>query len=143
VEAKSTDGSNYFHRLHALDLFTGSEKFSGPVQIKATVPGTGDGSTNGELVFDSPNLALHHHARPGLLLMNGTVYIAYASHCDSAPYHGWLFSYDATSLAMKSVYVTTPNGGLGGFWMSGQGIAADSSGNVYIASGNGDFDTVN
>ena len=65
------------------------------------------------------------------------------SHCDGGPYHGWLFAYDAATFVQKSVYVTTPNGGLGGFWMSGAGVAADASGNIFIASGNGDFDTTN
>ena len=143
VEAKSTDGVNYFHRLHALDLSTGSEKSPGPMQIKATVAGTGDGSTNGQLVFDSANISLHQQARPGLLLMNGTILIAFGSHCDFGPWHGWLFAYDAATLTQKSVYVTTPNGGMGGFWMSGAGVAGDSDGNVYIPSGNGDFDSVN
>ena len=143
VEAKSTDGLNYFHRLHALDLLTGNEKSPGPIKIAATVSGTGDGSTNGQLVFDSNTMSLHQLARPGLLLMNGTIYIAFASHCDFSPYHGWLFAYDAATFTQKSVYVTTPNGGLGGFWMGGTGIAADSSGNIYIPSGNGDFDTTN
>ncbi len=141
VEAKSTDGVNYFHRLHALDLLTGNEKTPGPVVIAATVSGTGDGSSNGQLVFNSNSNALHQLNRPGLLLLNSTIYIGYASHCDFGPYHGWLFAYDAATFARKSVYVTTPNGGSGGFWMSGAGIAADASGNIFIASGNGDFDT--
>ena len=141
VEAKSTNGTSFFHRLHALDLPTGNEKTPGPVVIDATVSGTGDGSTNGQLVFHS--MSLHHLNRPGLLLLNGTIYIAYASHCDISPYHGWLFAYDEATFALKSVYVTTPNGGLGGFWMSGAGVAADASGNIFIASGNGDFDTTN
>src|SRR5579862_1216626 len=136
VEAKSTDGTNYFHRLHALDLLTGNEKSPGPVKIVATVSGTGDGSLNGQLSFDN----LHQLNRPGLLLLNGTIYIAYASHCDGGPYHGWLFAYDEGTFARKSVYVTTPNGGLGGFWMTGEGVAADASGNIFIASGNGTFD---
>jgi len=136
VEAKSTDGTNYFHRLHALDLLTGNEKTPGPVKIAATVSGTGDGSLNGQLAFDN----LRHLNRPGLLLLNGAIYLAYASHCDSSPYHGWLFAYDAATFAQKSVYVTTPNGGLGGFWMTGTGVSADASGNIFIASGNGDFD---
>ena len=143
VEAKSTDGLNYFHRLHALDLLTGNEKTPGPVVIAGTVRGTGDGSSNGQLVFNSNNNALHELNRPGLLLLNGTIYIAYASHCDSSPWHGWLFAYDAATFTQKSVYVTTPNGGMGGFWMSGAGVAADASGNIFIASGNGDFDTTN
>jgi len=137
VEAKSTDGTNYFHRLHALDLLTGNEKPPGPVPIAGSVPGTGDGSSNGLLAFDN----FHHLNRPGLLLLNGRIYIAYASHCDSGPWHGWLFAYDAATLAQKNVYVTTPNKGMGGFWMSGAGVAADdASGNIFIASGNGEFD---
>src|SRR6202008_141068 len=90
----------------------------------------------GQLVFDN----LSQMNRPGLLLMNGTIYLAYASHCDFGPYHGWLFAYDAATFTQKSVYVTTPNGGLGGFWMTGAGVAADASGNIFIASGNGTFD---
>jgi hypothetical protein len=141
VEAKSTNGGNYFHRLHALDLLTGNEKTPGPVLIAATVSGTGDGSnSNGQIVFNSNTNALYQLNRPGLLLLNGTIYIAYASHCDNTS-HGWLFAYDAATFTRKSVYVTTPNGGLGGFWMSGAGVAADASGNIFIASGNGDFDT--
>ena len=140
VEAKSTNGTNYFHRLHALDLLTGNEKSPGPVVIAATVSGTGDGSSNGLIAFDN----LRHLNRPGLLLLKGTnnstIYLAYASHCDGSPYHGWLFAYDAATFTQKSVYVTTPNGGLGGFWMSGTGVAADASGNIFIPSGNGTFD---
>ena len=139
VEAKSTNGGNYFHRLHALDLLTGNEKTPGPVVIAATVSGTGDGSSNGQIVFNSNTNALYQLNRPGLLLLNGTIYIAYASHCDNTS-HGWLFAYDEGTFTQKSVYVTTPNGGLGGFWMSGAGVAADASGNIFIPSGNGDFD---
>jgi hypothetical protein len=137
VEAKSTNGSSYFHRLHSLVLATGAEKSPGPALITATVNGTGDGSSGGKLTFDP----LHQQARPGLLLLNGAIYVAFASHCDFGPYHGWIFAYDETTLSQKSLLITSPNGGLGGFWMSGAGIAADSNGNIYIASGNGDFDT--
>ncbi len=65
VEAKSTNGTNYFHRLHALDLLTGNEKTPGPVVIAATVSGTGDGSLNGQISFDN----LRQLNRPGLLLL--------------------------------------------------------------------------
>lgn len=130
VEAKSTDGAgNYFHRLHALSLTTGEEKSPGPVRIA--------GSANGSTFQD-----LYQQERPGLLLQNGVVYLAYASHCDTTPYEGWLFAYDTATFTQQSVLVTEPNGkGLGGFWMSGSGIAADSTGNIYIPSGNGNFDT--
>jgi hypothetical protein len=138
VEAKSAKGSTYIHRLHALDLASGSEKGPGPVVITAVADGTGDGSQGGKLTFDS----LHQLNRPGLLLLNGSIYVAFASHCDFGPYHGWLFAYDAATFTQQSVFVTTPNGGLGGFWMSGSGIAADAA-SIYISSGNGSFDTTN
>jgi len=107
VEAKSTNGTNYFHRLHALDLLTGNEKTPGPVVIAGTVSGTGDGSSNGQLAFDN----LHQLNRPGLLLMNGTIYIAYASHCDFGSYHGWLFAYDALTCSIEPVAQPSDAGG--------------------------------
>ncbi len=145
VETKSNDKGTYVHRLHALDITTGAEKAPGPIVIDATVNGTGDGSVQGpngfQLTFST--MALTHHSRPGLLLLNGSVYIAFASHCDNIPYHGWLFAYNASTLAQQAVFVPTPNGGEGGFWMSGAGIAADSSGNIFLVTGNGTFDTTN
>ncbi len=139
VEATSTNGSSYFHRLHAIALATGAEESQGPVLVTATVSGTGDGSSGGQLTFDP----LYQHQRSGLLLLNGVIYLAFGSHCDLSPYHGWLFAYDSATFTQESVFVTTPNGGLGGVWMAGSGIAADANGNIYIASGNGDFDTTN
>ena len=135
VAAESKENGSFFQRLHALDITTGAEKSPGPTVVTGTFPGTADGTTT---VTFNP---LMHLSRPGLLLLNGTVDIAYASNCDNTPYHGWLFAYDAGTFNQTGVYVTTPNGGLGGFWMSGDGIAADSNGNIYIPSGNGDFDT--
>ena len=127
VEAKSYEGGNYIHRLHALNITTGAEKSPGPVVITATVNGTGDGSSGGKLIFNP----LMQHSRPGILLSNGIIYMAFASHCDFSPYHGWVFAYDAATFAQKGVLNTTANGGLGGVWMSGTGLAADSTGNVY------------
>jgi len=139
VEAKSEENGAFIHRLHALDITTGAEKAPGPTVITATVPGTGDGSSGGVLTMDP----LHHMNRPGLLWVNGTLYLAYASHCDFMPWHGWLLAYDAGTFVQKSVFVTTPNDSDGGFWMSGAGVAGDSNANVFIASGNGSFDTTN
>jgi outer membrane protein assembly factor BamB len=139
VEAKSEENGKFIHRLHALDIATGAEKPPGPVVITGTVSGIGDGSSGGSVTFDG----LHHLNRPGLLWLNGVLYLAYASHCDVPNYHGWLFAYDARTFAQKSMLVTSPNGNDGGFWMSGAGVAADSNANIFIASGNGDFDTTN
>jgi hypothetical protein len=138
VETKSSEGSSFPHRLHAIDITTGDEKASSPILIAASVNVPG-----GTVTFDGQ----HHLNRPGLLWLNGLIYIAYASHCDNTPYHGWLFAYDAATLTQKAAFLTTPeatsNGGLAGFWMSGAGVAADSNANIFITTGNGDFDTTN
>jgi chitodextrinase len=126
----------FFQRLHALDLGTGNEKFGGPLTIAASVPGTGDGSSGGVLPFDAGN----ESQRPGLAIASGVVYISWASHEDHSPYHGWIIAYKADLSQRLAVFNTTPNGGLGGIWMSGAAPAIDGSGNIYFATGNGSFD---
>jgi Domain of unknown function (DUF4082) len=135
VVAYTQDTSNgpYHYKLHALDLITGAEKFAGPVEIQATFPGNGDGSVNGILTFD-PKMQMQ---RPSLLLSNGSLYIAFGAFADTDPYHGWVMAYDPATLAQTGVYNTTPDGGEGAIWMAGQGLSADSSGNVYFMVGNG------
>jgi hypothetical protein len=130
------ENSRFVQRLHALDVRTGTEKLGGPVVITATVPGDGDGSSNGFVTFDP----LRQGQRPGLLLQNGLVYIGWASYCDISPYHGWIMAYDAKSLNQVAVWNTTPNGGQGGVWQSGGGLAGDADFNIYFATGNGTFD---
>jgi hypothetical protein len=138
VVAMSKDGSgNYHQRLHALDLALGTELFGGPVDIQATYPGTGDNSHNGSVVFDPGQ----YMERSALLLLNGVVYTAWASHCDIRPYTGWIMGYDESTLSQTSVLNVTPNGNKGAIWMSGAGLAADSAGNIYFLDANGDFDT--
>src|SRR5437899_790336 len=142
----SDDSPCYFQRLHALDLATGGEKFSGPADISSaiTVPGSGDtgDSTCPGSAGNVPFCPLRENQRPGLLLLNGKVYVAWASHGDITPYHGWVIGYAAADLAQAPVvFNTTPDGGLGGIWMSGTGPAADAAGNIYVITGNGTFDT--
>ncbi len=136
VVEKGKTNTVFFQRLHALDLATGAEKFGGPVNVTASVPGSGGDNVNGTITYN----ALSQNQRPALLLLNGVVYIASASHCDNDPYHGWLLGYSASDLAQVAVFNATPNGARGGFWMSGCGAAADASNNIYISTGNGDFD---
>lgn len=136
--AMTKDSSgNYHQRLHALDLRSGSELFGGPVEIQATYPGTGDGSQNGRVIFAPGQFA----ERAGLLEYGTTIYIAFTSHCDERPYTGWLMAYNARTLAQTSVIDVTPNGNEGSIWMTGDGLAADSAGNIYFLDANGTFDT--
>jgi hypothetical protein len=138
VEAFSFENGVYVHRLHALDITSGAEEAFGPVVIAGSVAGTGDGTTT---VTFNP---FEQHNRAGLLLSNGSIYVAYASSCpDQIPFHGWVFAYDAITLTQQGIFASTPNGTFGGIWMSGGGLAADQSGNVYTSTGNGDFDTIN
>ena len=137
VVTKSKDSSSTFHQsLHALDITSGTEKFSGPKEISASVAGTGVGSSGGQVSFDP----LVNNQRGALLLSGGHVIIAWASHCDNGAYHGWVMSYGASSLAQEAVFNTSPNGINSGVWMAGNGPAADASGNIYFAIGNGTFD---
>ena len=126
-------GTNFVQKLHALDLRTGGEQPNSPVTITAKAAGTGDGSVGGVLTFDPQK----QNQRAALALVNGVVYLAWASHCDWGPYHGWLIGYNATNLQQAAAYITTPNGINGGIWMSGQGVAADTNGNLYFSVGNG------
>ncbi|HEV2424490.1 MAG TPA: pyrrolo-quinoline quinone [Terriglobia bacterium] len=130
--------SRYVQRLHALAITTGVEKLGGPVEIKASVAGHGEGSSGGKVAFDP----LHELPRSSLLLANGKVYLSWASSCDVAPYHGWLMAYDAHTLAQTGVFNTSPDAGQSGIWAGDAGIAADDQGNVYLATGNGKFDAV-
>src|ERR1700738_366729 len=131
-----TNESGLFHqRLHAIDVVTQAEKFGAPVEISASVSGTGAGGT---VVNFNP---LTNNQRAALLLSNGHVIIAWGSHCDNLPFNGWLISYAASNIQVQeAVYSTTPDGTDGGTWMGGAGPAADSNGNMFLASGNGSWD---
>ena len=135
VLAKTKENGKFFQRLHALDITTGNEQPNSPVVIKGSVKGNGDGSVNGVVSFDP----LREAQRPGLMLVNGTVYVAWASHCDNGPYHGWVMSFDEATLKLHIVGNTTPNGGLGGIWQSGTGMATDGN-YIFFATGNGTYD---
>jgi len=134
-------GPTFFQRFHAIDLATGSEKFSGPAAIDDSImyPGTGDG---GLMTVFSPG---QEHQRSGLLFLNGIVYVAWASLGDVAPFHGWLVGFDASDLSQAPVYIlnVTPDGTEGGIWMSGGAPSVDSAGNIYLITGNGTFDANN
>ena len=135
AKTKETVGSScssstpcYVHRLHALDLTTGAEKFGGPV------------------VLSAPNFVpLFHLQRPALLLNNGTLYIGFGSHGDNNTWQGWLMAYSYNSSTITQTWVwhsTDPTSGNneGAIWGSGNGPALDANGNIYVETGNGVFD---
>jgi hypothetical protein len=130
--AMSKDNSgNYHQRLHAFDITTGIEESGSPTTIQATFP-----NLSGATTFDPKQ----YKERAALLLLNGVIYTTWASHCDESPYTGWVMGYNESSLLQSSVLNITPNGTDGAIWMSGDGPAADSSGNIYFLAANGTFD---
>ncbi|MFZ4506852.1 MAG: hypothetical protein ACOYON_04055 [Fimbriimonas sp.] len=133
VVAKTKEGGTYQNRLHAIDITTGRPRRGSGVAIAGSVPGTGDGAQNGRVTFSS----YYQMNRPGLLLLNGKIYIAFGSHGDMRPYHGWVFGYDARTLGRTAIHCSNPNGGMGGIWQSGTGLSANAAGEIFYQSGNG------
>jgi uncharacterized protein (TIGR03437 family) len=137
VVAHTKETGNYIYRLHALDISTGDEKFGGPAVISASVAGTNAGNVNGMFSFD----ASQHLQRPGLLLLNNVVYIAFGSHSDTGAFHGWLMGYNAGNIQQQvSAFLTSPSGWGASIWQGGRGPAADTRGNIYVSTGNGTYD---
>lgn len=147
VVSKTLEGSTYHQRLHALALANGAEKFSGPVDITQAITVAGSGDTGDSSVGCSsssgtvPFCPLRENQRPGLALAGGSVYVSWASHGDNQPYHGWIMSFTASNLQVAPVvFNDSPNGRESGIWMAGGAPAFDASNNVYVMTGNGDFD---
>ncbi len=142
VVSKSVNatGPTFFQRLHAIDLATGNEKFSGPANISGTnvtYAGTGDGGTT---VAFSPQ---QENQRCGLALVNGVVYVAWASHEDTLPYYGWVVGFNPATLGIVNILNVSPNVQYGGIWMSGGAPSADNAGSLYMITGNAAFDATN
>jgi hypothetical protein len=126
VVAQSQRGGVFHFQLHALDLATGREKseINSPKEIQASYNGNGIGSQDGKLRFEARKML----NRPGLLLIDGVLYIAFTTHLDGEPSfnsHGWVMAYNAQTLAQTSVWCTTPDGIQGGIWQSGTGLSAE------------------
>jgi outer membrane protein assembly factor BamB len=139
--SENNAGTSFFHRLHAIDLSTGADRIN-PTLIAGAVSGAGPATTF---------VALQERSRAGLLLLNGSIYTAWASYCDITPYAGWIIAYDE-NLTQVAVFNTDPNGtpangstGSSGnsIWQSGNGPTADTGGNIYVAVANGPFDPTN
>ncbi len=139
VAMSKDSGGNYHQRLHGLDLATGAELSSSPVEIAATYPGSGVTSEGGTNSF----VPGKYVERAALLLSNSTLYLTWAAPCrqTSFDYSSWVMAYSEATLQQQSVLNLTPNGSGGAIWMSGGGPAADSDGDVFLATSKGTFDT--
>ena len=122
VVANILDTHGYHHILHKLDLTNGAD----------LVPAVEIAGASGGATYD-PRYQLQ---RTALLLVNGSIYVAFSSHNDEAPYRGWLFAYD-TSLNLLQAYTYSPQKSGAGIWQSGGGPAFDGT-YIYVATGNND-----
>ena len=141
TKTKTTPGNVYHQRLHAVNITSGSEALSAvEIDNSITVPGNCEGGTT--VAFDP----LKENQRPGLALVNGVVYVSWASHGDQDTYHGWVIGFNKTTLNRVATLNTSPNAaeGLpycrGGIWMSGGAPASDAGNNLYLITGNGVYD---
>lgn len=122
--AKTLLNTTVRHHLHALDITTGNEQPGSPVLIQAqSVSNKGHVTT-----FNS----LHQKNRPGLLLVNGLIYMGFGSNYCNDSDTGWVLSYDSATLTQQAVFNTSPDYGLVSIWQAGNGPAADQDGNIYV-----------
>jgi hypothetical protein len=136
VLAKTKENGAYHFRLHALDITSGMEKFGGSIDVNATVTGK-----LGALMLNGSSKSML--ARPGLLLSQGIVYMAFGSNgCDGQNTRGWVVAYDATTLLQLGVFNDTldTKAARGNIWQSGSGLASDDNGNIFFSTANGGFD---
>jgi len=141
VVSKSVNvsGPTFYQRLHAIDLTSGNELSGSPV----TIGGTFNSQTHGTIPFSSQL----QNQRAGLALIGNTVYIAWGSHEDRAPWYGWMMGYTYNAAATpaftrSAILNVTPDdsAGGGGIWMGAGAPAVDSLGSLYVTTGNGNFD---
>ncbi len=155
---ESIEGNIYFvQRLHAINLSDGTDQVT-PYLIGSTnngnanntpiyVYGTGDGAVtdpyNGTGMDVVQFNALRENQRAALSLVNGCVYVAWASHGDNGPYHGWIVKWNVSNLmtsglVLAGVFCTSPDDGLAGIWNGGGQLTFEPDGSaIYFSTGNG------
>lgn len=131
LTAKVNDGTsptNPHYYLHALDVNTGAERPGWPITIQ------GSPSNDPSNTFDT----VDELQRPGLLLQNGSVYMAFSGHCDTQPYRGYVVGVNTSTQALHMWTAEAgPNASGAGIWQSGGGIVSDGNGGMFISTGNG------
>ncbi|WP_159083277.1 PQQ-binding-like beta-propeller repeat protein [Streptomyces sp. P3] len=132
LTSKANDGPDVQHPnwyVHALSATTGAERTGWPVKV------TGAPTNDPAHPFN----AYTAMQRPGLLLMGGSVYAGFGSHCGHAPYVGHVLRVDtATRKTTLWSAGTSSDNGKSSVWMSGGGLVSDGPGRILLTTGNGD-----
>jgi hypothetical protein len=142
------DGNHYVQKLYALDITspTGADK-TAPYTIgdskgdgfnnqttAIVVAGAGADASSGANPMIAFN-AFRENQRPSLQLLNGRVYVGWASHGDNGPYHGWVVGFNETTLLPEKIFNTAPNSRAAGIWQSEGAISTDGR-YLFFAVGN-------
>ena len=132
LEAGSGGLTNAQWYLQAVNAATGAEVSGYPVPI------TGTPSNTPGVPF---NIS-YSQQRPALLLLGGTVYMAFASDCDYTPYRGIVVGVSTTTHAITTMWsdesgIGTDQDSQAGIWQSGAGLVSLGPGNIVLATGNG------
>jgi hypothetical protein len=124
--------------LHALNIDTLVDTVA-PMQISAAAKL----ANNGTYKFNPAA----NRQRAGMLLANGNVYAGFASFCDinANLSRGWVLGWQTGTLTPLAANELTDKSALdqdrfylSSVWMSGSGLAASASGNIYFVTGNSD-----
>jgi hypothetical protein len=110
----TTDPERAQQRLRAIDIRTGATR----EDVQLVPPGV------------APDWIVWHRSRAGLLLLDGVVYVAFASRCEDPGkpiFHGWILAHDAVTLRRVGAFQTTPDSSPGktidggGIWQGAVG----------------------
>lgn len=150
-----TGAPHYVYTLYKVNIQDGT--YSGAVIGDTTVSSGAYTYNSGPYVLDAHGLGagvvtiggqkrvyfnvLREMNRPGITLANGSVYLAFGSHGDNGPYHGWILGYSESDLSATAALNLNPDGADDGIWQGGGRIAMDPQGFMYVETGNGSFDT--
>ncbi|MCE0523211.1 MAG: putative Ig domain-containing protein, partial [Methylacidiphilales bacterium] len=152
VESDQLEGSNCEFVLSAINMANGAA-YANPVDFAESVNSNGNyvsGPTVKKVVAPGTiQFSTFHSVCRTLVVnpVNHVVYMGFSDPLDIGPYEGWIVGYStvadgSSNLDLKAVWTDSPNGyQLGGIWGSGGAIAIDSSGNLFVSTGNGPFDT--
>ncbi len=126
VMANINTGNGIDWRLIGLNIANGNVTFTHGIY--------GSPSNDSSITFNGTQ----ELQRPGLMLLNGTVYAAFSSHCDYKPYDGFV---SAVNPSNGNYTLWSDESGAsdnsGGIWQSGGGIMSDGPGRIILTTGNG------
>ncbi len=116
--------------MDAINLANGDERAGFPVELGGKAQNVIEGGKAQEFHAQT------QLQRPGLLLMNGVVYAAFGSDCDTTPWQGWVFGV-STEGEVTARWVADELGSGAGIWQSGAGLTSDRPGSILLSTGNG------